>query len=200
MKNKLNVFSNDKIKSFLKTFLSKYELNFMNLEAIVYDKKNVQMNIVILSNVKELDLIEFSKLSDNFLIISNLKNINYNSNNKVKILNTPTSINRIKNSINNFIQNTEIQFHDISIDSEKLINLNNKSFCYLTKIELEILRYLIREKASRKKIIKENILNIKSNIDTNSLESHLSRIRKKLNKIETVVKIQTKGEKLLITV
>ncbi len=200
MKNKLNVFSNNKIKSFLKTFLSQYELSFMNLEDIDYNKKNVQMNILILSNFKDVDLIDFSKLSDNFLIISNLKNINYNSNNKVKILNTPTSMNCIKNSINNFIQNSEIQFHDISIENEKLTNLNNKSFCYLTKIELEILRYLIREKASRKKIIKENILNIKSNIDTNSLESHLSRIRKKLNKIETVVKIQAKGEKLLITV
>ena len=200
MKNKLNVFSNNKIKSFLKTFLSQYELSFINLEDIDYNKKNYQMNIVILSNFKDVDLIDFSKLSDNFLIISNLKNINYNSNNKVKILNTPTSINRIKNTINNFIQNSEIQFHDISIENERLINLNNKSFCYLTKIELEILRYLIREKASRKKIIKENILNIKSNIDTNSLESHLSRIRKKLNKIETVVKIITKGEKLLITV
>ena len=200
MKNKLNVFSNDKIKSFLKTFLSQYELSFINLEDIDYNKKNVQMNIVILSNFKDVDLIDFSKLSNNFLIISNLKNINYNSNNKVKILNTPSSINRIKNTINNFIQNSEMQFHDISIENERLTNLNNKSFCYLTKIELEILRYLIREKASRKKIIKENILNIKSNIDTNSLESHLSRIRKKLNKIETVVKIITKGEKLLITV
>ena len=200
MKNKLNVFSNDKIKSFLKTFLSQYELSFINLEDIDYNKKNVQMNIVILSNFKDVDLIDFSKLSNNFLIISNLKNINYNSNNKVKILNTPSSINRIKNTINNFIQNSEMQFHDISIENERLTNLNNKSFCYLTKIELEILWYLIREKASRKKIIKENILNIKSNIDTNSLESHLSRIRKKLNKIETVVKIITKGEKLLITV
>ena len=172
----------------------------MNLESIDYDKKKIQMNVVILSNVKEFDLIDFSKLSDNFLIISNLKNINFysNSNNKIKTLKTPTSINRIKNSINNFIQNSEIQFHEISIDNEKITNLNNKSFCYLTKIELEILRYLIREKALRKKIIKENILKIKSTIDTNSLESHLSRIRKKLNKIETVVKIKTKGDKLVI--
>ena len=43
-------------------------------------------------------------------------------------------------------------------------------------------------------------LNIKSNIQTNSLESHLTRIRKKMNKIGTTVKIQTKNEKLLIVV
>ena len=68
-----------------------------------------------------------------------------------------------------------------------------------TKIELEILTHLIRKKETSKNFIKENILNIKSNIETNSLESHLSRIRKKMNTIKTKVKIQTKNEKLLIT-
>ena len=82
---------------------------------------------------------------------------------------------------------------------EKLINLDNDNFCYLTKIELEILICLIRKKEISKNFIKENILNIRSNIETNSLESHLSRIRKKMSLIKTKVKIQTKNEKLLIT-
>ena len=60
------------------------------------------------------------------------------------------SLNQIKNSIKNFLQNLKIQFHDISIYNEKLTNLNDKSFCYLTKVELEILTYLIREKVSSK--------------------------------------------------
>ena len=42
--------------------------------------------------------------------------------------------------------------------------------------------------------------NIKSNMETNSLESHLSRIRKKINTIKSKVKIQTKNEKLLIMI
>ena len=80
------------------------------------------MNVVILSNVKEFDLIDFSKLSDNFLIISNLKNINFysNSNNKIKTLKTPTSINRIKNSINNFIQNLKFNFTRYLLIMKKL--------------------------------------------------------------------------------
>ena len=103
------------------------------------------------------------------------------------------------NHIQNFLQNIKVQFHDISIVSEKLINLKNNSFCYLTKAEIEILTHLIREKETNKKFIKENILKIKSNIETNSLESHLTRIRKKMNKIESVTKIQSRNEKLLIT-
>ena len=116
------------------------------------------------------------------------------------LVDTPAlHINHLKNRIENFVQGLKVQFHDLSIYNEKLTNLNNDNFCYLTKIELEILTYLIRKKETSKNFIKENILNIKSNIETNSLESHLSRIRKKMNAIKTKVKIQTKNEKLLIT-
>ena len=37
------------------------------------------------------------------------------------------------------------------IDNEKINNVNNNSFCYLTKVEIEILRYLIIEKEVSKK-------------------------------------------------
>ena len=200
MKSKLNIFSNINLKNFLNTALSKYEINIMDLEKIKYDNKTIQANVIILNNNKEVDLINFSKFSENYLIMANTRITNLKSKNNLKLLNTPMPIDYIKSSIKNFLQNLKIQFCDISIDNEKLTNLDNKSFCYLTKAELEILSYLLREKEASKKFIKENILNIRSSIETNSLESHLSRIRKKLNKVKSVVKIQTKSEKLLITV
>ena len=200
MKTRVNIFSNGNLNNLLNTVLSQYELKLMDFASIDYKKNTTLINIIILNNSKEADLINFNKLSDNYLIMSNLKIINMKTKNNIKLLKTPMSLNQIKNSIKNFLQNLKIQFHDISIYNEKLTNLNNKSFCYLTKVELEILTYLIREKVSSKDFIKENILNIKSNIETNSLESHLSRIRKKMNRVNTAVKIQTKSEKLFITV
>ena len=199
MKSRLNIFSDNKIKIFTTTFLSKYELKFMNLDSIDYKIPNIQANIIIIINDLEAGLIDFKKLDDNFLIITNLKNNKIDFGKKVKLLQTPASINYIKNTIENFIQTLKVNFQDISIDREKLINLNDKSYCYLTKLESEILVFLIREKETSKDFIKENILNIKSNIETNSLESHLTRIRKKMNRINTKVKIQTKNEKLLST-
>ena len=195
MKNRLNIFCNNNIKNFLLSLLSDYELNIMKLDLI---KDNIQVseaNIIIISN-NDIDLRSYGKLSENCLVISNLKNLNFN--NKSNILNSPLSINHLKNRIEHFVQNIKVQFHDLSLYNDKLINLNNDNFCYLTKIELEILTYLISKKETSKNFIKENILNIKSNIETNSLESHLSRIRKKMNTIKTKVKIQTKNEKLLI--
>ena len=197
MRNELNIFCNDNIKKFLPSLFSDYELTIMKLDTIKDNLQTSQANIIIISD-NNTDLIDFDYLSDNCLVISNLKNLNFN--NKSNILNGPLHINHLKNRIEHFVQNLKVQFHDISIYNEKLINLDNDNFCYLTKIELEILTYLIRKKETSKNFIKENILNIKSNIETNSLESHLSRIRKKINTLKSKVKIQTKNEKLLITI
>ncbi len=198
MRNKLNILSNNKVNNFLSSLLSEYDITFMKFDRINYKLENGGINIVFINNEKDLNLINFNYLKDNCLIISSLKSNRLNLNTNLKLINTPVSINHIINEIENFIQNLKIQFHDISIDNEKITNLSNNSFCYLTKLELEILKYLIREKETTKEFIKENILNIKSNIETNSLESHLTRIRKKMNIVKTKVKIQTKSEKLII--
>tara|TARA_B100001027_G_C16246699_1_gene322276 strand:- start:703 stop:1305 length:603 start_codon:yes stop_codon:yes gene_type:complete len=200
MKDKLNIYSNNITKKFLHSVFAKYELVFMKLESIDYKTQKIQPNIIIISNNYENALINFGNLNENYLIITNLKNNTLNQNNDLKFLNMPIPINSLKNSVSNFIQNFKILFHDISIENEKLTNLKNNSSCYLTKVELEILKYLIREKETSKHFIKENILNIKSNIETNSLESHLTRIRKKMNKVQTCVKIKTRSEKLLISI
>ena len=197
MKKGLNIFCNNNIKNFLPSLLSDYELTIMKLDQIKNNIQASQANIIIISN-NDIDFRDYGKLSDNCLIISNLQKLNFYNN--LNILNSPLSINHFKNRIENFVQNLKVQFHDLSLYNEKLINLDNDNFCYLTKIELEILTHLIRKKETSKNFIKENILNIKSNIETNSLESHLSRIRKKMNTIKTKVKIQTKNEKLLITI
>ena len=200
MKNKLNIFSNNKMDSFLTSFLSKYKLQNLKLEDINYKTKSSEPNIIIINNDKDADLINFKNLNENYLVMSNLKNKNIINNKNFKFLNTPMSINNIKSNIENLLQNLKVCFHDIFIEDEKLKNLKTNYFCYLTKAELEILKFLIKEKETSKSFVKENILKIKSNIETNSLESHLTRIRKKMNKIDTNVKIKTKNEKLLITI
>ena len=199
MNNLLNIFCNKNIKNFIYSLLGNYELNIMKLDVIKDNIGSSQANIIIISNY-DINLKDHGNLNDNCLVVTNLKNLNLNFSNKSNIINSPIHINQLKNRIENFVQNLNVQFHDISIHDEKLINLDNNNFCYLTKIELEILTCLIRKKETNKNFIKENILNIKSNIETNSLESHLSRIRKKINTLKSKVKIQTKNEKLLITI
>lgn len=198
MKNRLNIFSNNNINNFLKKLFCEHELILMKYEDVALNLQSTNPNIIIINDKNDFNLINLDKLNENFLLIYNLKKNNLVFKKNIKFLNTPLSINQIKNTISSFIQNFKVKFHDISIDNEKIKNVNNGSFSYLTKVEVEILKYIIREKEVSKSFIKENILNIKSNIETNSLESHLTRIRKKMNQVKTAVKLQTKSEKLLI--
>ena len=198
MKNKINIFSNIKIESLLRELFSDYELFFMNLKELEKNFNNTSTNIIIINDNESIKSIDLEKLSDNFLILSNFKDKYLSANNQ--LIQTPISINNMKTTIENFVENLKIKFHDIVIVNEKLTNIKNQSFCYLTKLESEILGHLIIEKEATKKYIQENILNIKSTIQTNSLDSHLTRIRKKMNQINTNVKIQSKSEKLLIII
>ena len=198
MKNRLNIFSNNNINNFLKKLFCEHELILMKYEDVALNLQSTNPNIIIINDKNDFNLINLDQLNENFLLIYNLKKNNLVFKKNIKSLNTPLSINQIKNTISSFIQNFKVKFHDISIDNEKIKNVKNGSFSYLTKAEVEILKYIIREKEVSKSFIKENILNIKSNIETNSLESHLTRIRKKMNQVKTAVKLQTKSEKLLI--
>ena len=200
MKKKLNIYSNNNISNFFSSLFFDYQINLMKLEAIDCSIKNLCSNIVIINNDKDFGCINLNQLDESYLIISSLNLNKLNISKDTKLIKTPISINKFKNSIEVFLENLTVYFHDISIDKEKLINLNNNSFCYLTKKELEILTYLITEKKAKKSFIRENILKIKSSVETNSLDSHLTRIRKKLNQISANVKIITKSDKLIITI
>jgi len=199
MKNTLNIFSNKKLRGLLNSLLSNHQPFFFDLDEINTNIQNTQANIIFINNQKDLSHINFQSLTENYLLISSLKKNELHYHKNIKLILAPITIDSLNNIVKNFLQNLKLQFHDISIENEKLRNLNNNTSCYLTKIELEILIHLISEKETSKNFIKENILNIKSNIETNSLESHLTRIRKKMNKVKTDVKIQTRSEKLLIT-
>tara|TARA_Y100000768_G_C23929573_1_gene659333 strand:+ start:923 stop:1372 length:450 start_codon:yes stop_codon:yes gene_type:complete len=145
------------------------------------------------------DKIDLKNLKGNFLLLTN-ENINKSIISKnIKILKTPLTPSEIKNQIEKFLVSNEIQFKDIVIVDKKITNILNKKSCYLTEIENDILFYLIKNNNPNKKYIRENILKIKNDIETNSIESHLSRIRKKFDKIKTKIVVQAKKEDLLIS-
>ena len=143
MKNRLNIISNKKIKNFLMSFLSEYKLTFTSIDEIDYKLLSPQLNIIFITNQEEFNITDYNKINDNYLIISNLKNKNLYLNKKINYFTAPLSIISIKNKIENFLNNQKITFHDIYIENEKIINLSDNSFCYLTKVELEILCFLI---------------------------------------------------------
>tara|TARA_B100001057_G_C22474774_1_gene804084 strand:- start:171 stop:728 length:558 start_codon:yes stop_codon:yes gene_type:complete len=173
-------------------------LEIKKIEEIENKKESKAGGVIFYNNLLDDKNFEFEDIVGDYLLIANIEN---KKNIKIKkIINQkkPIHINKIKDQIKNFLNERELSIGNIQILEKKLINKESNKFCFLTDIEHEILRTLIKQKNCSKEYIKSNILKIKSDIQTNSLESHLTRIRKKFEKIKTKMSIQSKNDKILI--
>ena len=200
MKNKLNIYSDKKIFNFIKNLLPNYEIslseNFILDDlrkgdgdtVIFYDSTKHKINKNNDQSFKNVILIHKHKLKENIKKTSNLQ------------INAPITLQKFKSKIKELYRNKFTIFKSIKIEDKKITNLDNNKSCFLTEIEDDILSYLVVAKKGSKKFVKNNILNIKSNVESNSIDSHLTRIRKKLDKIETSLKIKSKNDYLSISI
>ena len=107
----------------------------------------------------------------------------------------PIKINDFLKILNKQINDPKILFKDIFLDKRGLIvNKKNNLKTYLTETEQDILKFLISKQNASKNDLKKEILNLNPLVDTRSLESHLSRIRKKIKKIYFKIKIISIGQ------
>ena len=169
-----------------------FEIQNISKEAI---KKGSLTNKNILLIIKEntsLELNEF--LLKNNTVIFFLKKNNFN---KKKYFNTKvfyalTNIDKFKHEVITFFGSKPFLYKDIKISGEKIINSKNKKEAYLTRPEKEILILLFERKKIEKNFLLENVLNLRKDTKTKTLESHLTRIRKKLLSINSQLEIVLK--------
>ena len=197
MSNKLQIFTNFKNYKFFTQIFPEYSLTFGSIEEIHNNKTKNDKKIILYISLDKSNL-NMDPIPKNYLLISNVE-INNQSNHKNTIfLKRPLTPLQIKNVVNKYLSEFEISFEDISIVDKKMHNTAVNKFVFLTEIENSILRYLIENKVSSKEYVKKYILNINQDIETNSIESHLTRIRKKFQKIQTNLVIQSKNDNLSI--
>ena len=197
MKPNITIYTNLINYLFFNQIFSRYAVNFRPLKDYFVKKLKDEKNIIIYSEDqnKPLNLDEIS--SDTLIFLNNVNRKKINNKN-IKLINRALSPQNIIKEIEEKIFNKNIIFKNILIfDNEIKNTINNKS-CYLTDIEKNILEYIFIKNSTSRKHIKENILNIKSSVETNSLDSHLTRIRKKFIQIDADLIIETKNDKINI--
>ena len=144
----------------------------------------------------DISFINKFKRVKNILFILNKKN-NLEKNHKNSILEYPITISRLKDKVSKFFADQKKLFVDIEITDHRMTNIDNKKFCFFTYIEKEIFQELINQKTVKRKYLEENILKINFKVETRSLDSHLSRIRKKLQTINSKIKIISRSENII---
>ena len=105
-----------------------------------------------------------------------------------KKINYPIDCVEFEKIIKSIVDVNKFVYKNLSLSNTNILfNNDNMKKVYMTEIESKIVKFIFVNKKVKREILKLNILNIRPNIDTKSLDSHLSRIRKKLYEIDSNV-------------
>ena len=175
--------------------LSELDFNYK----ISTDKNTKHENndlIVRVIFVENLSLIEIKKIFlENIPTIFFIHNKDYLKKNKLDLLqfhislSLPVDILSFREILNilltkyNFFKKSKIIINDYEIDSNQRVITKNKKKVKLTEKELELILTLNKKNGLEKSFLLKKIWNHNSDLESHAFETHLHRLRKKINKI-----------------
>ena len=192
-------YSEKKIYKTIKEMFVGFKINTVSREKILKNNFSNQ-NIFLITEGSFLEHFNKSFFLNNNIVVlyTENKNINYNFPN-VKFFNKHININKFIDEVTTSFVSNSFNYGDIKILGEKLINNKTEKEILLTNLEKNILILLIDKEKIEKNVLLEVGLKIKKNIETKTLDSHLTRIRNKLSKIDSNLKILSKENNVFLT-
>jgi len=174
-------------------------LNELDFNYIISSDKNLKYNnkdfLVRIIFVEKLQLSEIKKFFlENIPTIFLVNNRDFLLKNKLTLLDfhlslsTPIEILSFKEILNilltkyHFFKKSKIIINDYEIDSNQRVITKNKIKVKLTEKELELILVLKKNNGLEKSFLLKNIWNRSSDLESHAFETHLHRLRKKINK------------------
>ena len=179
---------------FFSELLNELDLNYTikTAESLKYNNKDFLVRIIF---VDELQLAELKKFFlENIPTIFLSKNKDFLKKNKLTLLDfhisllIPIEILSFKEILNilltkyHFFKKSKIVINDYEIDSNQRVIIKNKVKVKLTEKELELIIMLNNNNGLKKSFLLKSIWNRSSDLESHAFESHLHRLRKKINK------------------
>jgi DNA-binding response OmpR family regulator len=156
-----------------------------------YNKKDQLVRIIF---TEKLQLVEIKKfLLENVPTIFFLNDRNFLIKNKLHLLDfhvslfVPIEILSFREILNilitkyNFFKKSKIIINDYEIDSNQRVIMKNGIKTKLTEKELELILVLNKNDGLAKSFLLKNIWNRSSDLESHAFETHLHRLRKKIN-------------------
>jgi len=157
-----------------------------------YSHKNLLIRIIF---VEKLQLTQIKKyFNENIPTIFLLNSRDFMLRNKLSLLEfhvslfTPIEILTLKEILNilitkyNFFKKSKIIIGDYEIDSNQRIIIKNNIKTKLTEKELDLILTLNKKNGLEKSFLINNVWKRSSNLESHAFETHLHRLRKKINK------------------
>jgi hypothetical protein len=165
--------------------------NISSDKNLKYNNKDVLVRIIF---VDKLQLTEIKKFFlENIPTVFLLKNKDFLKKNKLRLLDfhislfVPIEVLSFKEILNilitkyNFLKKSKIIINDYEIDSNQRVIIKNKIKVKLTEKELELILVLNNKNGLEKSFLLKNIWNRSPDLESHAFETHLHRLRKKIN-------------------
>ena len=186
----LRIIGSDSFSS----LLNELDLNYkISLDSDT--ESNADHLLVRIIFAEEVQLIKLKKLSyDNVPTIFLLNNKNFLIKNKLRLLDfhvcliLPVEILSLKEIINilltkyNFFKKSKIVINNYEIDSNQRVIIKDGIKTKLTEKELELILTLNKNNGLKKSFLLKKIWNHNSDLESHAFETHLHRLRKKIDK------------------
>ena len=157
-----------------------------------YNNKDLLVRIIFVENLQLAEIKKF--FLENIPTIFFLNNKDFLTKNKLTLLDfhisllTPIEILSFREILNilltkySFFKKSKIIINDYEIDSNQRVITKNKIKAKLTEKELELILVLNKNNGLGKSFLLKNIWNRSSDLESHAFETHLHRLRKKINK------------------
>ena len=158
----------------------------------INSNQNFLVRIIFAETLKLVEIKKYS--SENVPTIFLLKDKNFFKKNNLCLLDfhvslfLPVEILSLKEILNilitkySFFKKSKIVINDYEIDSNQRIIMKNKIKIKLTEKELDLILTLYKNNGQDRSFLLKNIWNHNSNLESHAFETHLHRLRKKINK------------------
>jgi len=199
MNLKIYVYSNVLNHSFLKNLIDGFEVYKFSTK-LVNDQNFKNNNVFFITDESfTKTLLQDFLIRNNVFILLDTKEDSFRDKDYpyTTFLYSPLHIKNIKKLIKNNFDNNQ-NYQDLKLNGEKITNQHTNQSCYLTSLEKKIFLELISKQSISREYFLENILKVSKRLETKTVESHLTRIRKKLQEINSIIKISSKSDKFFI--
>ena len=169
----------------------KQNVNIVNFNSLYKILEEIEVNLPfnITKYKSDQNLLKQDKnISKNSLIITNLYKNELNKKNLLVFESLPLPITKLVELINIKLIKLKFNYQSNIIIKDYELDINSKFFSKdgfnlkLTEKEIEIILYLNKEKSKRTVLdLQKNIWGYSSDLETHTVETHIHRLRKKIN-------------------
>lgn len=195
MKSVIYLYSQEFLFDIINQILFEYKILPLNSDELNNHNFKNNNTLLVLKNdsAKEIKKSFFSN-TNVVVFLPNKQNLSIDEKSYNAHFISRSSTKKFLDEINTFFISKILVLKNIEIMNEKISNINSGESLLLTSLEKKILVVLFENKKIKRDYFLEEILKIKKNIETKTIESHLTRIRKKLFSIKSEVQIKSKED------